>query len=312
MTIARAWRDDIEIAYETFGSPPGDPLLLIMGVGAQMLYWHDEFCLALAERRFQVARFDNRDAGLSTHLSSAGVPSQLKMLRRPAEAAVYRLEDMADDAVAVLDALGWAAAHVVGRSLGGMIAQTTAVRHPSRVLSLTSISSTPSARIGRATLGMAVRLLLANPAVLRGHIPASPEEAAEQLVRGHRVVGSPGYALDEVWLREVGRRMYERGGIDAAGRQRQNAAILAGGDRRTALAGVRVPTLVVHGEADPLIRPVGGEATAAAIPGATLVTFPGMGHDLPREVWPAIIDAIRALADRAGQLGGGREIRPEP
>jgi pimeloyl-ACP methyl ester carboxylesterase len=162
MTIAKARRDGIEIAYETFG-PPGNPLLLVMGVGAQMLYWHDEFCAALAARRFWVARFDNPDAGLSSHLSLAGVPNQLKMLRRPAEAAVYRLEDMADDAMAVLDALRWRAAHVVGRSLGGMIAQTLAIRHASRVLSLTSISSIPSARIRRATLGMALRLLIANP-----------------------------------------------------------------------------------------------------------------------------------------------------
>ena len=304
MTIARTRHDDVEIAYETLGSRPGDPLLLVMGVGAQMLYWHDEFCLALAERRFWVARFDNRDAGLSTHLSSAGVPNQRKMLRRPAEAAVYRLEDMADDAVAVLDALGWESAHVVGRSLGGMIAQTMAVRHPSRIRSLTSISSTPSARIGRATLGMAVRLLLANPAILRNRPPASPEEAAEQMVRGHRIIGSPAYPLDEAWLREVGRRMYERGGIDADGRQRQNAAILAGGDRRPALAALRVPTLVVHGEADPLIQVVGGRATAAAIPGAKLVTFPGMGHDLPRDLWTAIIDEIRAVADRADDRNG--------
>jgi pimeloyl-ACP methyl ester carboxylesterase len=285
--IAKGHRDDIEIAYETFGGPAGDPLLLVMGVGAQMLYWHDEFCTALVERGFLVARFDNRDSGLSTHPSAA-----------------YRLEDMADDAVAVLDALGWRAAHVVGRSLGGMIAQTMAVRYPSRVLSLTSISSTPSPRIGRANLGTLLRLLLANPAVLRNRPPASAEEAAEQMVRGHRVIGSPGYPLDEAWLRQVGRSMYERGGFDAAGRQRQNAAILAGGDRRPALAAVRVPALVVHGEADPLVRIAGGRETAAAIPGARLVTFPGMGHDLPRELWPKIVGEIRAVADRAEGASG--------
>lgn len=304
MTIAMARHDDVEIAYETFGGPPGDPLLLVMGVGAQMLYWHDEFCAALAGRRFWVARFDNRDAGLSTHMPSAGVPSRLRMLRRPAEAAVYRLEDMADDAVAVLDALSWPAAHVVGRSLGGMIAQVMAVRHPSRVLSLTSISSTPSARIGRASLGLVLRMLLANPAAARDRPPASADEAGEQMVRGHQVVGSPGYPLDEAWLRDVGRRMFERGGIDPDGRQRQNAAILAGADRRSALAALRVPTLVVHGEADPLVRVIGGRATAAAIPGAKLVTFAGMGHDLPRELWPAIIEEIRALADSGARRRG--------
>jgi pimeloyl-ACP methyl ester carboxylesterase len=303
MTTARARRGEIEIAYETFGDPSGDPLLLVMGVGAQMLYWHDEFCTALVERRFQVARFDNRDAGLSTHVSSAGRPNQLTMLRRPAEAAPYRLEDMADDAAAVLDALGWQSAHLVGRSLGGMIAQTMAIRHPSRVRSLTSISSTPSSRIGRATLATALRLLVANPAVLRNRPPASADEAAEQMVRGHRVIGSPGYPMDEAWLRQVGRRMYERGGIDVDGRQRQNAAILAAGDRRQALAALRLPALVIHGESDRLVRIEGGRATAAAIPGAELVTFPGMGHDLPRELWPAVIDEIRAMADRADMPG---------
>ncbi len=299
MTIRRARHDGVEIAYETFGGPPDDPLLLVMGVGAQMLYWHDDLCAALAARGFHVARFDNRDSGLSTHLTSAGVPRQLKMLTRPAEAAVYRLEDMAGDGGAVLDALGWESAHVVGRSLGGMIAQALAIRYPSRVRSLTSISSTPSWRIGRQSARTTLRLLVANPAVLRRRQPASAEEAAERLIRGHRVIGSPGYPLDEAWLADVGRRMHERGGLDPDGAQRQNAAILAGGDRRAALAAVGVPALVLHGEADVLVRPAGGRATAAAIPGARLVTFPGMGHDLPRELWPAIVEEIRGLADRA-------------
>jgi pimeloyl-ACP methyl ester carboxylesterase len=306
MTVATARRDGIEIAYETFGDPSADPLLLVMGVGAQMLYWHDEFCWSLTERGFHVVRFDNRDAGVSTRMSSAGRPNQLTMLSRPTDAAVYRLEDMADDALAVLDASRWQSAHVVGRSMGGMIAQAMAVRHPSRVRSLTSISSTPSPRIGRATLATAIRLLVGNPAVLRKRPPATAEEAGEQMVRGHRIIGSPGYPMDVAWLREVGRRMHARGGIDADGRQRQNAAILAGGDRRPALAALRLPALVIHGEADRLIRIDAGRATAAAIPGAKLVTFPGMGHDLPRELWPAIIDEIRAVADRAEHPGGAR------
>jgi pimeloyl-ACP methyl ester carboxylesterase len=303
VTISRAHHDGVRIAYETFGSPSGDPLLLVMGTGAQMLFWPDELCAALTERGFVVTRFDNRDAGLSTHLSAAGVPNQLEMLTRPAQAAAYRLEDMADDAVAVLDASGWRAAHVVGQSMGGMIAQTMAIRHPSRVLSLTSISSTPSPRIGRASLKTPIRLLVANPAVLTGRPPATPEQAAERLVRAFRVIGSPGYPLDEAWLRDVGRRMHERG-IDPAGARRHNAAILASGDRTAALAGVRVPTLVVHGADDPMVRLEGGRATAAAIRGARLVVLSGMGHDLPRALWPAIIDEVRALADRGRPPGG--------
>jgi pimeloyl-ACP methyl ester carboxylesterase len=299
VSVDRARRDGVEIAYEMVGSGRGDPLLLVMGTGAQMLMWPDGLCAALAARGFAVARFDNRDAGLSTHCTAAGVPGPLRMLTRPAEAASYRLEDMADDAVAVLDALGWPAAHVAGMSMGGMIAQTLAIRHPARVRSLTSIASTPSWRIGRERAGTTLRLLLANPAALTGRLPATADDAAERLVRAYRVIGSPGHPLDEAWLREVGRRMFERG-LDPAGARRQNAAILASGDRRPGLAGVRAPTLVLHGAADPMVRPDGGRATAAAVPGARLVVLPGMAHDLPRALWPAIADEIRAVADRAG------------
>lgn len=203
---------------------------------------------------------------------------------------------MAGDAVAVLDALGWRSAHVVGRSLGGMIAQTLAIEHPDGVRSLTLISSTPSWRIGRETPATTLRLLRARRATRRGR---GAEGAAERLVAASRVFGSPGCPPQEAWVREVARQMYGRGGLDAAGARRQNASILAGGDRRARLAGVRVPTLVIHGEADPIVRLEGGRATAAAIPGAKLVTFAGMGHDLPPELWPAIIDEIRAVADRA-------------
>jgi pimeloyl-ACP methyl ester carboxylesterase len=289
--------DGIEIAYQRFDSA-GDPLLLIMGIGADMLYWHDDFCTALVRNGFQVVRFDNRDSGESTHLDSAGTPDRRRVRRQP-DAAPYRLEDMADDAAAVLDALDWRSAHIVGHSLGGMIAQTLAIRHPERVRSLTCISSTPSPDIGRARPLTILRLLRANPTVLTGKPPRGPVDAGERLVRGHRVIGSPDYRLDETWLRHVGALMYARGGFDTAARARQAAAILASGDRRPALAALNIPTLVLHGQADKMIRPQGGRATAAAIPGATLVLLPGMGHDLPQALWPTIIHHIRTVTDRS-------------
>jgi len=194
---------------------------------------------------------------------------------------------MAADSVAVLDALGWPSAHVVGASLGGMIAQTVAIRHPGRVRSLTSIMSTPSARIGRPRLGVV--------AALGGRDARTREEAAERMVRVFRVIGSPSYPRDEDWLRDVGRRAWDRG-HDPAGGRRQLAAIVAAGDRRPWLARVQVPTLVLHGTADPLVRPVGGFATAATVPGARLVMYQGMGHDMPHHLWPQIVGEIAAIA----------------
>jgi pimeloyl-ACP methyl ester carboxylesterase len=217
----------IEIAYQRFESTH-DPLLLIMGIGADMLYWHDEFCAALVNRGFDVVRFDNRDTGKSTHLDWAGSPNTRTVRRHP-ETAPYRLEEMADDAVAVLDALGWNSAHIVGHSMGSMIAQTLATNHRDRVRSLTCISSTPSPDIGRMRPLTMLRLLIANPVALTGRAPRSTAEAGEWMVRGHRVIGSPGYPLDEAWLRHIGELMYARGGFDLAARARQGAAILASG-----------------------------------------------------------------------------------
>ena len=294
MTIERTRNGEVEIAYETLGDPRGEPLLLVMGTGGQMLSWPDGFCDCLTERGFHIARFDNRDSGLSTHLNGAGRPNQLTMLLRPAAGAVYRLEDMAGDAVAVLDALGWRCAHVVGMSQGGMIAQTLAVRHPDRVRSLTSIASSPAPRLGQPTPGTLLRVLrVANPRRVQ-----SAEDLAQYLVDLRQVTGSPGYPADEEWLRDLGRRSYDRGGLDTASVQRQTAAITASGDRREELRQVRVPTLVLHGEDDRMIRPVAGRATAGAIPGARLVTYAGMGHELPRALWPAIADEIAAVARR--------------
>jgi pimeloyl-ACP methyl ester carboxylesterase len=311
--VETARNKEIALAYETFGPPGGEPLLLISGTGAQMLIWPDDFCLALADRGFRVARFDNRDAGLSTHLTSAPAPGWLTVMLRPS-AAPYRLADMADDALAVMDALGWPDAHVVGASLGGMIAQALAIGHPGRVRTLTSIMSTPSARIATMPTLAAIRAL----ARAGGTPVTGPEQAADQAVALKKVIGSPGYPLDEGLVRDIAARSFQRhpgAGKAEQDDERQRAAVIVSGDRRRALAGLRIPALVIHGEQDPVIRPKGGRATARAIPGARLVTYPGMGHDLPAPLWPAIVDEItraatgRTSPSRTGQRGLARGER---
>ncbi|MEU7909226.1 alpha/beta hydrolase [Actinoplanes sp. NPDC049118] len=285
MTTRTARHGDIQISYEVEGTGSGEPLLLIMGLGLPMSFWPETFRRLLVDRGFQVARFDNRDVGASTHLTGLGRPSPLAFVarRRPG----YRLTDMADDAVAVLDALGWASAHVVGVSLGGMIAQTLAGRHPDRVRTLTSMSSTPVAHVGRPHPRV-LPALLTPPARTR-------EAAARRLLHIFRVIGSPQYALDENAIREAAERGFDVA-HDPDGVLRQLAAIMSAADRRPMLRRLRMPALVVHGAADPLVRLAGGLATARAIPGAKLVVFPGMGHDLPAALQPAVADEITALA----------------
>lgn len=281
----------IEIAYETFGDRGGRPLLLVMGLATQMLAWHDDLCADLAGRGFFVVRYDNRDVGLSTHLHDAPPPDLMAALTTgDTSSASYTLDDLADDAAGLLDALGIDTAHVLGISMGGMIAQVLAVRHAARVRSLTSIMSTPSPSVGAAT-PEAVAVLLAPPATSR-------ESAADRAVAGYQVIGSPGYPLEEDWLRGIAMEAYDRAN-DPLGAARQLLAIHASGDRTASLAAITAPTLVMHGEDDPLVGVAGGRATAAAVPGAELVTLPGMGHNLPRELWPQILDAVQALADRA-------------
>jgi pimeloyl-ACP methyl ester carboxylesterase len=281
MTIMTARNGDIDIAYETLGPAGGVPLVLICGNATQMIHWPDEFCAALVDRGFHVVRFDNRDSGRSTHR---------------ADAAAYTLRDMADDAIAVLDAVGWASAHVVGISLGAMIGQVMAVHHPERARSLTSMSASPawSIRVSRPRL----RTLLAVARVAR-RAGGGREAAAETWVQLSRLIGSPGYPLDEQRAREIAVRAYDIA-HDPAGDRRQLAAIKASGDRRAELGRVRVPTLVIHGEEDPLQSVRAGRATADAIPGARLVTFPGVGHDLaPEPLWPQLLDEIAAITAEA-------------
>ena len=292
MTVQTTAANGLELGYETFGDPGGRPLLLVMGLATQMLAWHDEFCQALVERGMFVVRFDSRDVGLSTHLHDAPAPDVLAALGGDTSSASYQLEDMADDTAALLDALDLAGAHVVGASMGGMIAQTLAIRHPDRVRSLTSIMSTPSPSIGEPTQE-ALGVLLAAPATSR-------DEAVQRALDTYAVIGSPGYPLDTAWLAEVAGQSYDRA-YDPMGVARQLLAIHASGDRTTALRALDVPTLVIHGDADPLVQVAGGHATAEAVPGAELLVLEGMGHNLPRELWPQIVDAIVRVADRADQ-----------
>jgi pimeloyl-ACP methyl ester carboxylesterase len=283
---------DVELAYETFGDPAHPAVLLVMGLATQMLGWRAELCADIAARGFHVVRYDNRDVGRSTRFSAHRPPSAGQLLRRDREAAAYTLADMADDGVGLLDCLGLRAAHVVGASMGGMIAQTIAFRHPERALSLVSIMSNTGARwTGQPALSTYGVLLKRAPREREGYI--------EHQLKVVEKIGSPGFPRDEEDLRRNAAMSFERG-HDPAGAGRQLAAIIASGDRSDELAKIRVPTLVIHGTKDRLVNPSGGRATAKAIPGARLVTIPGMGHDLPRGAWPQIVDAIAENAARAG------------
>jgi pimeloyl-ACP methyl ester carboxylesterase len=274
----------VTLCYETFGSPGDPPLLLIMGLGMQMIAWDDRFCAQLAERGFFVIRYDNRDAGRSTHFDATPPPSLAQLVRRRIKRPAYKLADMALDAAGLLGALGLHDAHVAGASMGGMIAQTLAARHPDRVRSLTSIMSNTGAR-------WSGQPALRSYPVLISPVPADRERYVERSVKVFGLIGSPGFERDEAELRDLARRGYERA-FHPHATARQLAAIVASGDRRRELRAVRAPTLVIHGEADRLVAPSGGRATARAIPGAQLLTIPGMGHDLPRGAWPQIIGAI--------------------
>ena len=282
---------DVTLCYETFGDP-GDPaVLLIMGLGTQMVAWHEDFCNEIAARGFHVIRFDNRDVGRSTSFDHARPPGRVEIMRRRPRSPAYNLSDMAADAAGLLDQLEIDAAHVVGASMGGMIAQMLAAEHPERVLSLVSImSNTGSMWNGQPALRLYPALLRPPPRDREGYIDA--------MVLLFGTIGSSGFKRDEEELRRLAGVSYDRG-VNYRGTQRQLAAILASGDRAGALRRIQAPTLVIHGKADRLVRPSGGRATAKAVRGARLQLIEGMGHDLPRQVWPQIIDGIVDNAARA-------------
>jgi pimeloyl-ACP methyl ester carboxylesterase len=282
----------ITLCYETFGDPGDPPALLVMGLGTQMVAWHEDFCTALAQRGFHVIRFDNRDVGRSTHMSGAP-PTVPQLLTRSRRAARYSLADMAEDAAGLLRELSAEPAHVIGASMGGMIAQTLAARHPRSVRSLTSImSNTGSLLSGQPSPRLYSTFLRKAPADRDGFI--------EHMVGVFTAIGSPGELRDVENVRALAAVSYDRD-RDPEGPGRQLAAIIAAGNRTSELRRITAPTLVVHGTADRLVRLSGGRATARAIPGARLLPIEGMGHDLPRPLWPRLLDAILANAERADE-----------
>jgi pimeloyl-ACP methyl ester carboxylesterase len=282
----------IELCFQEMGDPGGEPLLLVMGLATQMLAWDEGFCGLLVERGFRVIRFDNRDIGRSTKITSAGVPRRLDMMSGRRASAPYLLRDMAADTVGLMDHLGIESAHIVGASMGGMIVQTMAIEQAERVRSMVSIMSNTGSR----WTGLPSRKAMA---VLLGRPPRGRDAAVERAVKTFKVIGSPGYPFDEERVRRVAGRSYDRG-HSAAGVLRQLHAITASGDRTGALRGVRAPTTVIHGTGDPLVRPAGGRATARAIPHARLKLIEGMGHDLPRQLWPVFAEEIATTAARSG------------
>jgi pimeloyl-ACP methyl ester carboxylesterase len=284
---------DVELCYETYGDRDDPALLLIMGLGTQMIAWHEDFCRSLAERGFFVIRYDNRDVGRSTHFRDVPPPTVREILTSRPKHIAYTLEDMADDGAGLLDHLGVEAAHIVGASMGGMIAQVFAVRHARRTLSMTSIMSTTGNRWKGQPALRAYPFFMAKP-------PKDKEQYVERLVKLFGVVGSPGFERDEDELRELASTSWDRG-HDPTGLGRQLAAIISAEDRTPNLRRIEAPVLVIHGTKDKLVRKSGGKATAKAIPGSRLLMVSGMGHDLPRGAWPQITAAIVDNTARAQQ-----------
>jgi pimeloyl-ACP methyl ester carboxylesterase len=283
-----AHANGIELCYEIFGDAGSEPMLLIMGLGAQMIHWDDDFCWQLAARGFRVIRFDNRDIGKSSKMTGGkrlGAVELLKLrfLKIPV-AAPYKLSDMAEDVIGLMDVLGIKSAHLVGASMGGMIAQELAISFPQRVRSLTSIMSTTGNPKVPPPTREAAAILMAPP-------PATKEEYYARFAQTWKILRVGSFPLDESLDRGRAERTYARG-LNPAGVGRQFRAILASGSRKQRLASVKAPTLVIHGTVDPLVRPEGGKDTAASIPGAKLLMIEGMGHALPIPMWPEIIDAI--------------------
>ncbi|HIJ57925.1 MAG TPA: alpha/beta hydrolase [Deltaproteobacteria bacterium] len=293
--MPQATSNGIQIEYDTIGESSSWPLLLIMGVGCQMICWDDEYCSQLAEKGFYVIRFDNRDTGLSTKFENAGKPDLMDafntILKGQKIEPAYTIEDMADDAIGLLDTLNIDQTHVCGISMGAAIAQTMAIRHPARVLSMTLIYGTTGSSKLPPPKPEALNFFISPP-------PETREEVIVHFVNGCRLLSGSGFDFDEQWHRDMGARIYDRC-FYPQGAARQILAILAQGSRKLALAAVTVPTLVIHGTDDPISPVEGGKDIAATIKGSELMIIPGMGHDLPAGgAWNLIFEKIEEFIKR--------------
>lgn len=280
----------IRIVYQRFGDPTLPPVFLIMGAGAQMIAWPEGFCIELASRGLHPIRFDNRDAGLSTHFTDAPIPDFQAVQAGDFSTVTYTLSDMAADTVGLMDALGFNSVHLVGASMGGMIAQTVAIEYPERVRSLTSMMSTT----GDPSVGQPDYSALAE----LGAPPSDDRQGfIDWQVQALKRIGSPKYPLDEITAAKNAGRAWDRD-HDPLGMLRQSVAVIKSGDRTEKLRLLSVPTLIIHGEDDKMVDISGGRATAAAIPGAELITIKGMGHGLPKPLWPEFAQRIADLIHR--------------
>ena len=294
---------EISLCYQEMGDPAAEPIVLVMGLGTQMIHWDDGFCELLAREGFRVIRFDNRDSGRSTKVPGPP-PRRLAMLAGLPVSVAYTLEDMADDLAGLIAELGLESAHVAGVSMGGMVAQVLGYRRPERVRSLALIMTGSGKRIASVPRLRALGTLLRDA-------PRERERYADHVAKVFEAIGSPAFADQGERIRGHALAAFDRG-LNRAGVARQLHAITHSGDRSRHLGGVRAPTVVIHGSEDPLVRPAGGRSVAAAIPGARLVMVPGMGHDLPPEVWPLVAGEIVANAGRSDERDlqdTGRAVR---
>jgi len=287
--MAQVDSNGIQIEYDTFGDPNSRPLLLIIGFAGQLIFWDEKLCEQLAEQGHYVIRFDNRDVGLSSKIEEAGVPDVMKTIEALMMGETvnppYTIEDMADDTIGLLDALGIEKAHICGMSMGGMIGQSIAINYSQRISSLISIYSGMGDPEDPQPKPEAFE-------VLTTPLPEEREEIIEHALKSFRVIAGPGFPFDEEWHRKIAAEAYDRANYPQ-GPARQLVAVLTQKNRKPALSSVSVPTLVIHGADDPLVQVGCGRNTAATIPNAELLIIDGMGHDLPHAgAWPQIIDAI--------------------